>query len=374
MVVRYAQQQPTARGRRQMKRISGTFFVRILGMFLFGALGLWIALNISGPRPQAEDWRYILTLILAGSGLGLLITPSLTVVPIRWISERLRTVAIEDFMAVGVGLVAGLITSALLTVPLAMLPSPLGQLLPFVISVLLSYVGASIALLRKNEIFNLLAGRRSAATGVSTGPSGILLDSSAIIDGRIADLCRTGFISGPLIVPRFILRELQQIADSSDALRRKRGRRGLDVLNRLQKEALVPIRFSDLDVDEISDVDSKLVQLARIHHCPILTTDFNLKRVAELQGVTVLNIHDLAQTVRPIVQPGEELTVQLVHEGKEYGQGVGYLDDGTMVVVEDARDRVGQKANVAVTRLLPTTAGRIVFAHLSPDQREAGER
>jgi uncharacterized protein YacL len=357
-----------------MKRISGTFFVRILGMFLFGALGLWIALNISGPRPQAEDWRYILTLILAGSGLGLLITPSLTVVPIRWISERLRTVAIEDFMAVGVGLVAGLITSALLTVPLAMLPSPLGQLLPFVISVLLSYVGASIALLRKNEIFNLLAGRRSAATGVSTGPSGILLDSSAIIDGRIADLCRTGFISGPLIVPRFILRELQQIADSSDALRRKRGRRGLDVLNRLQKEALVPIRFSDLDVDEISDVDSKLVQLARIHHCPILTTDFNLKRVAELQGVTVLNIHDLAQTVRPIVQPGEELTVQLVHEGKEYGQGVGYLDDGTMVVVEDARDRVGQKANVAVTRLLPTTAGRIVFAHLSPDQREAGER
>jgi uncharacterized protein YacL len=358
-----------------MRRISGTFFVRIMGMLLFGILGLWIALNISGPHPYAEDWRYILTLALAGSGLGLLITPSLTIVPIRWIGERLRTVAIEDFFAVGVGLVAGLITSALLTVPLAILPPPLGQLLPFVISVLLSYVGASIALLRKNEIFNLLAGRRNIpGTGVSSGPSGILLDSSAIIDGRIADLCRTGFVSGPLIVPQFILRELQQIADSSDPLRRKRGRRGLEVLNRLQKEALVPMRFSDLDADEISDVDGKLVQVARIHHCPILTTDFNLKRVAELQGVTILNIHDLAQTVRPIVQPGEELVVQLVHEGKEYGQGVGYLDDGTMVVVEDAREKVGQKVNVAVTRLLPTTAGRIVFAHLAAGQHEGGER
>jgi len=354
-----------------MKRISGTFFVRLMGMILFGLLGLVIALYISGPHPYAEDWRYILTLVLAGAGLGLLIMPSLTIVPIRWISERLRTVAIEDFMAVGVGLVAGLVTSALLTVPLAMLPPPLGELLPFVLSVLLSYVGASIALLRKNEIYNLLSGRQNpTATGLSTGPSGILVDSSAIIDGRIADLCRTGFISGPLIVPRFILRELQQIADSSDALRRKRGRRGLEVLNRLQKEALVPVRFSDLDVDDISDVDSKLVQLARIHHCPVLTTDFNLKRVAELQGVTVLNIHDLAQTVRPIVQPGEELTVQLVHEGKEYGQGVGYLDDGTMVVVEDARDKVGQRVNAAVTRLLPTTAGRIVFAHLATGRHD----
>jgi uncharacterized protein YacL len=246
-----------------------------------------------------------------------------------------------------------------------MLPDPLGQLLPFVIAVLLAYIGASIALLRKNEIYNVLVRRGSAPVGVSSGPNGILVDSSAVIDGRIADLCRTGFVTGPLIVPRFVLRELQQIADSGDPLRRKRGRRGLDVLNRLQKEALVPVRFSDLDIEEINDVDGKLVELARTYHCPILTTDFNLNRVAALQGVTVLNIHDLAQTVRPVVQPGEELTVQLVHEGKEYGQGVGYLDDGTMVVVEDARARVGQKVNATVTRLLPTAAGRIVFAHLS---------
>ncbi len=353
--------------------MSGTFWVRILGMFLFAILGLWIALNITSHPPFAEDWRYILTLTLAGAGLGLLITPAITVVPIRWISNRLRTAAVEDLAAVGIGLVAGLIASALLALPLSLLPAPLGQLLPFIMSVLLSYAGASIALVRKSEIMTMLPGSRRGSEK-ALGPSGILVDSSAIIDGRITDLARTGFLSGPLIVPRFVLRELQRIADSDDALRRKRGRRGLDVLNHLQKEALVPLRLSDLDIEEISDVDGKLVQLARIHHYPILTTDYNLNRVAQLQGVSVLNMHDLAQAVRPIVQPGEELSVQLVHEGKEYGQGVGYLEDGTMVVVDDGRDRVGQKVTVTVSRLLPTTAGRILFAHISPGRAGTEER
>lgn len=346
--------------------MSGTFFVRILGMILFAILGLWVAqltLSISGAPLQPDDWRYIATLVLAGAGLGLLITPSLTIVPIRWISNRLRTVAVEDLVAAGLGLLVGLILSALLALPFSTLPPPLGQLLPFITSIVLSYIAASLALARKNEIFSLFPGRRGTQGGASLGPSGILIDTSAIIDGRIADLARTGFLSGPLIVPRFILRELQRIADSDDPTRRKRGRRGLDVLNRLQKEALIPVRLSDIDIEEIGDVDGKLVQLARIHHFPLLTTDYNLNRVAQLQGVTVLNLHDLAQAVRPVVQPGEELSVQLVHEGKEYGQGVGYLDDGTMVVVEDARDRIGQRVTVTVTRLLPTSAGRIIFAH-----------
>lgn len=350
--------------------MSGTFFVRILGMILFAILGLWVAqltLSISGVPLQPDDWRYVATLVLAGAGLGLLITPSLTIVPIRWLSNRLRTVAIEDLIAIGLGLLVGLILSALLALPFSMLPAPLGQLLPFVSCIILSYIAASLALARKNEIFGLLPVRRSPSTAsVGFGPGGILVDSSAIIDGRIADLARTGFISGPLIVPHFVLRELQRIADSDDPNRRKRGRRGLDILNRLQKEALVPVRLSDLDVEEVADVDGKLVQLARIHHLPLLTTDYNLNRVAELQGVAVLNLHDLAQAVRPVVQPGEEFSVLLVHEGKEPGQGVGYLDDGTMVVVEDARDRIGQRVPVTVTRLLPTSAGRIVFAHLSP--------
>ncbi len=352
--------------------VSVTFWVRVLGMFLFGLAGLWIALSISGTPVRGEDWRYIATLTLAGAGLGLLITPSLTIVPIRYLSGRLRTVALEDLVAVALGLLVALVISALLALPLSMLPSPLGQLLPFILSVLLCYISASIALVRKREIYSLVASRRETFVR-GLVPAGILLDSSAIIDGRIADLVSSGFIAGPLIVPRFILRELQRIADSDDLIRRKRGRRGLDVLNRLQKEALVPVRITDLDVEEIADVDGKLIQLARLYHCPILTTDYNLNRVAELQGVFVLNIHDLAQAVRPIVLPGEELTVQLVHEGKEYGQGVGYLDDGTMVVVDEGRAYIGQKVNVTVSRLLPTTAGRIAFAHLSP-RSESEER
>ena len=354
--------------------MSRSFFVRVMGMILFAIITGWIALRI-GPPFYAEDWRYIAILALAGAGLGLLITPFLTIVPIRWIRNRLRTLAIEDVIASGIGLILGLIASALLALPLSLLPDLLGQLFPFIASVMLSYIGVSIALVRKTEIYSLLIGHRRAGEGEHRiGPVGLLLDSSAIIDGRIADICRTGFISGPLIVPRFILSELQRIADSEDPLRRKRGRRGLDMLNRLQQEALVPLRISDLDIEEIADVDGKLIQLAKIHRCPILTNDYNLNRVAQLQGVTALNIHDLAQAVRPLVQPGEELSVQLVHEGKEYGQGVAYLDDGTMVVVDDGRPRVGQKVTVTVSRLLPTTAGRIIFAHLSPSRTGSEER
>jgi uncharacterized protein YacL len=349
--------------------MSGTFWVRILGMLLFAVLGLWIALSALGfPGSQTalfpEDWRYIITLTLAGAGLGLVLTPYITVVPMRMIRDWLRSVAIEDIIAASLGLIIGLIASALLALPISMLPDPVGQLLPFILSVILSYAGASIAMIRKTEIFGLLTGWRGSPGG-DRGPGsfGVLVDSSAIIDGRIADLVQTGFIAGSLIVPRFVLRELQRIADSDDALRRKRGRRGLDVLNRLQKESLIPVRISDLDVEDVTDVDSKLVHLARIQHCPILTTDYNLNRVAELQGVVVLNVHDLAQSVRPIVLPGEELTVALVHEGKEFGQGIGYLDDGTMVVVEDGKDLIGQRTTVTVSRLLPTTAGRIAFAY-----------
>ncbi|MBN1483126.1 MAG: PIN domain nuclease [Chloroflexia bacterium] len=350
----------------------GDFGVRILGMLLFGFLGLWIALGISGTPIYAEDWRYIGSLGLAGAGLGLLLTPYITIVPMRWLRGWLRTVAIEDIIAAGLGLIAGLIVSALLALPISTLPDPLGQILPFIFSVLLSYIGAAIALVRKTEVFNLFSSRRSSSLGQQVfGPLGVLVDSSAIIDGRIADICQTGFVSGPLIVPRFVLRELQRIADSDDSLRRKRGRRGLDMLNRLQKEALITVRISDLDVEDIVDVDSKLVQLARIHHCPIMTTDYNLNRVAELQGVSTLNIHELAQAVRPVVLPGEELSIQLVHEGKEYGQGVGYLDDGTMVVVEDGKGQIGQQVDIAISRLLPTSAGRIAFAYLTSNSRTA---
>jgi uncharacterized protein YacL len=192
----------------------------------------------------------------------------------------------------------------------------------------------------------------------------VLLDTSVIIDGRIADVSQTGFIRETMLIPRFVLNELQHIADSPDPLRRNRGRRGLDMLNKLQKDSVVPIRISDMDVEEFSEVDDKLVRLARNLHCPIMTNDFNLNRVAELQGVIVLNINELANAVKAVVLPGETLHVRVIQEGKELGQGVGYLDDGTMIVVENGRRYINKGINVIVSKVLQTSAGRMIFAQL----------
>ena len=186
-----------------------------------------------------------------------------------------------------------------------------------------------------------------------------------IIDGRIADIARTGFLAGTLLIPRFVLNELQYIADSADSLRRQRGRRGMEVLSVLQKDSTVPVRISDIDVEGVRDVDDKLVILARQLRSPILTNDFNLNRVAELQGVAVLNVNELANAVKSVLLPGETLDVAIIQEGKEVGQGVGYLDDGTMVVIEDGRDYLNNKVPVVVTKVLQTAAGRMIFARVS---------
>ena len=190
------------------------------------------------------------------------------------------------------------------------------------------------------------------------------MDTSTIIEGRIADISQTGFIEGTLIIPRFVLNELQHIADSSDALRRNRGRRGLDMLKKLQKDSLVPIEISDIDAPDVAEVDGKLVKLAKINHFPVITNDYNLNRVAELQGVKVLNINELANAVKPVVLPTEELIVKVSQEGKEQSQGVAYLDDGTMIVIENGRRYIGQEVSVSVTRVLQTVAGRMIFAQI----------
>ncbi|MCK4723700.1 MAG: PIN domain nuclease, partial [Dehalococcoidia bacterium] len=187
--------------------------------------------------------------------------------------------------------------------------------------------------------------------------------TSAIIDGRIADISETGFIPGSLIIPRFVLDELHHIADSYDAVRRNRGRRGLEMLTKLQKESGVSVEITEMDVKDVREVDSKLVKLAKIFGCAILTNDFNLNRVAELQGVQVLNVNELANAVRPVVLPGEEMAVRIIQEGKEFGQGVGFLDDGTMIVVEGGRRYINSSIDVVVTRVLQTAAGRMIFAH-----------
>lgn len=193
-----------------------------------------------------------------------------------------------------------------------------------------------------------------------------LLDTSVIIDGRIADLCETGFLEGTLIVPKFVLRELQYIADSPDDLKRLRGRRGLDILHRIQKQNRVRVEFLDTDSDRL-DVDSKLVELALKMHAKILTNDFNLSKVAQLRGIEVLNINQLANALKSAVLPGETLQVQILREGKSQGQGIGYMDDGTMVVIENAKQYIGKEVSVSVTSVLQTTAGRMIFSEIKHD-------
>jgi uncharacterized protein YacL len=253
--------------------------------------------------------------------------------------------------------------------------------------VVFSFLGVTLAVQRKNDFIHLFQTvfarrmrerereeEREKERGkdrekLASGPAQILpvtqilLDTSAIIDGRIADISQTGFVSGALVVPRFVLAELQRIADSADTMRRNRGRRGLEMLNRLQKDATVPIEITDADVEGVVEVDSKLVQLGRKLHCPIITNDFNLNRVAELQGVKVLNINELANAVKPVLLPGEDLFIKIMQDGKELGQGVGYLDDGTMIVVEGGRQYMNTTIEVNVTRVLQTVAGRMIFAH-----------
>ena len=355
----------------------------VVSVFLFG--------NAFPAKTQLLEAPFlVIAIAVVAAIIAFIITPYITVIPYVWVRDKIRSAAASDLVAAAIGLTIGLIISALLAIPLANLPAPLGHLLPFVGAVLFGYLGVTIAVLRKNDIAHLFqqsnAWRRrdrdeerdrdrgkerdrdkernnsSQAEPVMLLPQ-ILLDTSTIIDGRIADISQTGFISGTLVVPRFVLNELQRIADSADTMRRNRGRRGLEILNRLQKDATVPIEIIDDDVDGIADVDGKLVKMARDKHCPIITNDFNLNRVAELQGVKVLNINELANAIKPVLLPGEDIHIKIMQDGKELGQGVGYLDDGTMIVVENGRQYMNMTIEVTVTRVLQTVAGRMIFAH-----------
>lgn len=240
------------------------------------------------------------------------------------------------------------------------------------ISVILSCVFGYIGLVlggKKVEEFKW-PGWGFFAKGSQKKDGGKILDTSVIIDGRVADICETDFLEGPLIIPQFILQELQHIADSADSLKRARGRRGLDILNRMQKGDTVEVKVVDDDYPDIKEVDAKLIALAREMNAKVVTNDFNLNKVAQLQGVLVLNINQLANALKPMVLPGEVLHLQIMREGKEQGQGVAYLDDGTMVVVENASRHLGQKVEASVTSILQTTAGRMIFSTLKEEQRQ----
>jgi uncharacterized protein YacL len=313
--------------------------------------------------------QYTFSFGLAGALFGLIFTPYLTTRPIRWISKSLAHASAQTLISALVGLIAGLIVAALFSFPISLLPDPFGSILPFIAVMLFGYLGVSVFVMRQNDIFSVLPGFQKGqsvkADGVGSNWADsrtILLDTSVIIDGRIADITRTGFIPGSLLIPRFVLNELQYIADSSDPMRRQRGRRGMEVLAALQKEPAIPVRISDIDVDGIREVDDKLVVLARQMRCPILTNDYNLNRVAELQGVTILNINELANAVKSVLLPGEIMQIKVIQEGRESGQGVAYMDDGTMVVVENGRGYLDKEITVMVTKVLQTAAGRMIFA------------
>jgi uncharacterized protein YacL len=306
---------------------------------------------------------------LLGAVIGVLAAPWLTTKPANWISRVIKDLTAIQLLAGILGLVIGLIIGALAALPLSYLPEPFRSVLPTVAAIVFGYLGLTIMILRQRDLYALLRRRPAGAPesehsndGSSLASDVLLLDTSVIIDGRIADVAKTGFLRAPMLVPRFVLAELQYIADSADSLRRNRGRRGLEMLNRMQKESSVPVRMVDLDVESTRQVDQKLVELARQLSCPIVTNDYNLNRVAGLQGITVLNINELSNAVKAVVLPGETMPVRVIQEGKEINQGIGYLDDGTMVVVENGRRYMDNEVEVSVTKVLQTNAGRMIFA------------
>lgn len=344
------------------------FILRLVGMLVFGLGGFFIGkqLVVNGGVSLQDSLASILVTTLGGGLVGFIIAPWFTTRPFNALQRRIRQAPAVDLAAVIVGLAIGLFTAVLISFPLSFLPTPFHETLPVISAIVFGALGMWTLGTRRRDLAALFSNRlpvRSAEAGSAAAEErSVLLDTSVIIDGRIADISQTGFITGVMLVPRFVLNELQHIADSSDVLRRNRGRRGLDMLNRMQKDSRRPLRITDIDIEEVREVDDKLVALAKRLKCPVLTNDYNLNRVAEIQGVTVLNVNELANAVKLVFLPGESIRVEVIQEGKEVGQGVGYLDDGTMVVVEEGRRFMGSTLNVTVTKILQTAAGRMIFA------------
>ncbi len=353
------------------------FLYRLVGMLLFAAGGVYFG-EFLAPFVDKDPAFWSQVGGWVGALVGLILTPWLTIRPIRTVRATLAQLSARSLVAGIIGLIVSLIIGGLLAFPLSLLPAPFSQVLPILVAVLVSYFGVVVFISRQNDIFSFfgyLSGRGGSSFSEGGGGGGsrvVLIDTSVIIDGRITDIARTGFLSGTLLIPRFVLNELQHVADSGDALRRQRGRRGLEVLTALQKDPKLSVQISDIDVEGTREVDDKLVILARQMNAPVLTNDFNLNRVAEIQGVQIFNINELANAVRAVFLPGEELTVRVIQEGREAKQGVGYLEDGTMVVVQDGDQHIGQEVKTSVTKVLQTAAGRMIFA--KPEGKAKGRR
>lgn len=330
-----------------------TFLARVLLVVISASIGYMVG-NTFGP----DQSIYSVTGLVVGGVLAFI------VIGMEFLTRKF---SFEGLVAPTVGLILGMVTATFIVNWLDLvvperhaLFDSMKPFLTITLMLFLGYLGFSVGLKLKGDLRLLPAptfgsGRLELAK---------VLDTSVIIDGRIADICKLGFIEGTLVIPRFVLSELQNIADSPDPLRRTRGRRGLDILNEIQKQVAISVRISEIDYPETREVDAKLVRLAKEMHAKIVTNDFNLNKVAQFQGVDVLNINDLANALKPIVLPDEDFVIKIIKEGKEVGQGVGYLDDGTMVVIENGGKLIGKEVKVTVTSVLQTSAGQMIFTRI----------
>ncbi len=351
--------------------MSADFVSRLLGTVLFALVGARLGADVSQSVTGLPTDVTAVIFALVGMLVGLILTPWVTVRPWRFIRQMIGENPVDVLFTGLVGLVIGAVIGLLLAYPRAQLEPPLGRLLPALVSLLAAYMGLTIFTVRSREIWSLLGDRATFRPGRSFGSGAaerqILMDTSVLIDGRIVDIAKTGFLGGTLIVPRFVISELHQVADSSDPLRRNRGRHGLAKLNELQRDATVPFKIIEDDVPAIAEVDDKLVALAVQMKAIVLTNDYPLNRIAEAQGVTVLNVNALANAVRSIYLPGDTLPIRIIQEGREADQGIGYLEDGTMVVVEGGKAYMDRTINVSVTKFINKDTGRMFFA--TPEKR-----
>ncbi len=337
------------------------WYIRVFFVILSTVVGYYMGGLMKGYVPYDSE----LFGVAAGFGGALLII---------FLEIGLRRASIRNLSAAVFGLVFGFFMAWLLTNVLKLIPMDPRVFIFLQIALILvfCYLGMVIAMRGKDE-FNIIV-PYVKFTRQDRSEDILILDTSVIIDGRIADICQTKFLEGRFVVPRFVLKELQQIADSQDSLKRNRGRRGLDILHKIQKDTHLDVTIHEEDFPDIKDVDAKLVKLAKLLGGKVLTNDFNLNKIASIQGVQVLNLNDLASALKPVVLPGEELEVRITKEGKEYNQGVAYLDDGTMIVVDNTRHLIGQTVKVLVTSVLQTSAGRMIFAKLENPQKGKGKR
>jgi uncharacterized protein YacL len=346
------------------------FLSRLIGMFVFIFVGARLGVDASDSLALPSDAASSL-FGLIGALFGLIVTPWITIRPINYANTSIKEMPVEVFFITLAGGFIGVTLALLMAYPMSQLPIPFSQIIPPALTIAGGYLGVTVFRMRAREIVQMLGDRmggRFSRLVAAQSTRQLLLDTSVLIDGRIVEIAKTGFLGGTLLIPRFVMSELHQVADSSDTLRRNRGRRGLVKLNDLTRNNIIPVKVIDDDIEDVVEVDDKLVALAIRLDAYLVTNDFPLAKVAEGQGVTVLNINRLANAVRVPYLPGEVFSLRVIQEGRDDGQGVGYLDDGTMVVVENGSRYMDRTINVEVTKFINTDAGRMIFTVPADDK------